>query len=529
MRALAIGAVVLGLIVSPTMARAGGPGDKDSANKAGATNGESAANATPAGAPAPAATADPAAKAAPSTMEVESELHQMRDLLEAQAKQLQEQQQKMNQLEEQLKASASARESLAAAPASAATPTASASIATPSSLSLNVAGPATTANSAQGKSAEEKLSDLAYGKVKIGATFYGNFTHYTDTGYAPAFQDSPTTQLGPGNSGLNTFEPTRTYINLFYTPNDHVTLRVTPDIYRVADGSFSFRLKYAFVDFQQYFGDGAFKKDKLTFGQTQQPLTDWEEGLSGYRYAYLTPWNYLSLSSTYFGARLHGPIEFNGKEYLDYDLGVFNTASFHAVETNDKKQVMGRLSWYPFGTTADRTGLGLTFFEDYGYNTKLPSQVSTPLNRLSALVHYQTHDKAYQIAFEYQLGKNALSTGQLFGGAAPAAGTPFATLAGTVLSGTHTRQQGFDFFGHARLGHTPFSLWGLYQYFQANTNFGAGNPLDFAHTVGGISYKVTDHFDFAFGDQNFHWVNPNTGTPHGPDTNGIVIWTEFNY
>lgn len=106
MRALAICAVVLGLIVSPAMTKAGGPGDKDSANKAGATNGDSAANATPAvGAPAPAATADPAAKAAPSSMEVESELRQMRDLLEAQAKQLQEQQQKMNQLEEQLKAS----------------------------------------------------------------------------------------------------------------------------------------------------------------------------------------------------------------------------------------------------------------------------------------------------------------------------------------------------------------------------------------------------------------------------------------
>jgi hypothetical protein len=38
-------------------------------------------------------------------MEVESELRQLRDLLEAQAKQLQEQQQKMNQLEEQLNAS----------------------------------------------------------------------------------------------------------------------------------------------------------------------------------------------------------------------------------------------------------------------------------------------------------------------------------------------------------------------------------------------------------------------------------------
>lgn len=383
------------------------------------------------------------------------------------------------------------------------------------------------------KTLDTKLSDLAHGKVKIGATFYGNFSHYNDAGYAPAFQDLPTTQLTPGNSGLNTFEVTRSYINLFYTPSDQVTLRLTPDIYRLSDGNLSFRLKYGFVDFQKIFGDGVFKKTKLTFGQTQQPLTDWEEGLSGYRYAYLTPWNYLSLSSTYTGVKLHGPIEMNGKEYLDYDIGVFTTASFHATETNDKKQAMGRLTWYPLGTKKDRTGLGFTVFENYGYNTKLPSQKSTPLNRFALLAHYQTHDNAYQIAFEYQLGRNATSTGNMFSGDGPPSGDPFNTLAATVLSGTSTRQQGVDVYGHARLGHSRFSAWGLFQEFQPNTHFqpsSAGltdNPLDFTRTVGGISYKVTDHFDFAFGDQNFHWRHPQGVT--GPDTNAIVIWTQFNY
>src|SRR5690349_9075439 len=105
MRALAACAVVLGLIVLPAITRAGGPGDKDSANKAGATNGDSASATSAARAPAPAATADAAPKAELSSMEVETELRQMRNLLEAQARQLQEQQQKMNQLEEQLKAS----------------------------------------------------------------------------------------------------------------------------------------------------------------------------------------------------------------------------------------------------------------------------------------------------------------------------------------------------------------------------------------------------------------------------------------
>ncbi len=405
-----------------------------------------------------------------------------------------------------------------------------------SDLKTNVTNTALSVQETQKETHEGlgKLSDLAHGKVKIGATFYGNFSHYTDAGYAPAFQDLPTTQLPPGNSGLNVFEVTRAYVNLFYTPSDEVTLRITPDIYRLSDGNLSLRLKYAFVDFQKIFGDGAFKKTKLSFGQTQQPLTDWEEGLSGHRYTYLTPWNYLSLSSTYVGAKLHGPIEVNGKEYLDYDIGVFTTASFHSTETNDKKQAMGRLSIYPFGTKTDRTGLGFTIFENYGYNTKLPSQVSTPLNRLALLAHYQTHDKAYQIAFEYQLGRNATSAGNMFSGDGPPSGDPLGTLAGTVLGGTSTRQQGFDVYGHARLGHSPFSLWGLFQDFQPNTHFQPAslgltdNPLDFERTVGGIAYKVTDHFDFAFGDQNLHWKHPQGMVPGG-DTNAIVIWTQFNY
>jgi hypothetical protein len=400
---------------------------------------------------------------------------------------------------------------------------------------------------------ENKLSDLAHGKVKVGGTFLGDFTHYTATGFGPQWYDN-VNQLGPGNSGGNFFNVTRAYINIFYTPNDYVTLRFTPDIYRQMDGTagsigngtgatiggstngnLTLRLKYAYVDFNKLFsGSEAFKKDKLTFGQTQNPLVDWEEALSGYRIAYLVPWNYLSLSSTYVGAKLHGPIEMNGKEYLDYDLGVFNTASFHAFETNDKKQVMARLTWYPLGTTLDRTSLGFTVFENYGYNSKFPSQVSTPLNRLAVLAHFQSHSKAYQAVFEYDLGRNAFSTGNLFSGTGPVAVVPgdqfdtFSTLAATILGGTHTRQQGFDFFGHAKLGKSPFALFGLFQYFQPNTNFAGTNPLDFSRTVGGISYRVNEHFDFAIGDENLTYVHPQGKVPGG-DTNAIAIWTQFNY
>ncbi|HKW88018.1 MAG TPA: hypothetical protein VJN21_04605 [Candidatus Acidoferrales bacterium] len=434
----------------------------------------------------------------------------------------------------------------------------SAAVAKPTTAGVPKAAPSKGGASDPPQAEEKKPEaiELAGGKIQLGATFFGDYTYYNDTGFGPQFLTQEN-QEGPGNSGFNSFDVTRTYINFIYSPNEMVTLRVTPNIFRQVDGTsgaiangngaqiggstngnLSFRLKYAYVDFNQLFKNSeAFKKDKITFGQTQQPLTDWEEGLSGYRYTYLTPWNYLSLSSTYVGARLHGPIERNGKEYLDYDLGVFTTASFHAIEQNDKKQVMGRLTWYPVGTKSDRTGFGLTVFEDYGYNTKLPSQTSTPLNRLAVFAHFQSHDKGYEIVGEYDLGRNSFSAGNLFSGAAPVAGGPFdagggandvGTVAGTVLAGDTTRQQGYAFFGHARLGHSPFTLWGIYHYFQPNTKFAGTDPLDFSRTIGGISYHVNKYFDFSVGDENFHWLHPQ-GMAGAEDTNAIALWTQFNF
>jgi TolA-binding protein len=385
---------------------------------------------------------------------------------------------------------------------------------------------------------DEKLGPIATQDFKIGVTFFGDYSYYSSTGYGQQFMDTPTAQEGPGNDGFNTFEINRAYVTFLYTPNDHVALRITPDIYRNSDGSYAFRLKYGYVDFQKIFGNGAFKSTKLTFGQTQQPLTDWEEGLSGYRYTYLTPWNYVSLSSTWVGAKLHGPIESNGKEYLDYDIGVFNNASFHAVETNENKQFMVRGTVYPFGTTADRTGLGFTIFNDFGYKGALPSAAAqTSLDRLAAIAFYQTHNKADQIAFEYEWGHNAYGTSNLFNGAGapPTTGTyaAFGTEATTVLTGD-THQQGFALFGHARLGSSKFAVFGLWQYFKPNTDFdytAAGftaDPIDWERTVGGISYSVTKQFDVAVGDENFHWLHPQ-GITTGGDTNGIAIWTQFNY
>ncbi|HWA95409.1 MAG TPA: hypothetical protein VG844_12480 [Terracidiphilus sp.] len=420
---------------------------------------------------------------------------------------------------------------------------------------------------------KSELSDLAFGKVKIGATFFGDWAYYSKTGFGPQFMTQMNTE-GPGNDGFNTFDITRTYLNVLYTPTDDITLRLTPNIYRaintsagaLADGSgaqvsssnngnLTFRLKYAYLQFNHPFkGSKAFGKGNIRLGQTMNPLVDWEEGLYGYRFVNLTPWNYLSLSSTYVGAEVNGPIMANGKEYLDYQIGVFNTASFHAIEQNDKKQIMGRLTFYPFGTHTDRTGLGFTIFENYGYNTKTPDTKSTPLNRLAILGHYQSPKKGFLIAGEYDLGRNAISTGQMFSGAGPTSTGSYAwlnSLASALLAGDKTSQQGWAVFGHADLGKSPFAVFGMVHGFDPNTKIDPPNPLNFVRTVAGVSYKYNKYLTFAIDDQNLNYRTSQydmtaaqiatfssslaatypSGIPNVvPDgTNAILINAQFSY
>lgn len=390
-----------------------------------------------------------------------------------------------------------------------------------------------TANAVTEAPAAEKpkskfLLDFDNGKIKMGTTFFGLYRYYTDTGFGPQTL-SQINRPGPGNGGFNSFDVNRTYLNFFYSPNDALTFRVTPNLYRqyggataenlgntaatgaTVNGNLVLRVKYAYVDFNNLFKHSkAFGKDKLTFGQQQQPLTDWEEGLYGYRFVNMTPWNYLSLSSTYPGVKLHGPIEFNGKQYLDYEVGVFNNTSFHAYEVGEKKQVMARLSYYPLGAVSKYQGLGFTGFVDYGYKDAAPDQnINVPETRVAALVHYTTKSNDYGIAGEYDYGRNAFALGNLFSGSGPADAfglgpTPYAAfnaLTGALLGGIHTNQKGFDFFGHARIAKTPFSLFGMFEQFNPNTNV-SNDPLDFRTIVGGISYTYGKHWEFAFDSQN---------------------------
>lgn len=116
MRAFAASMIALGLFAVPVMAAGGAANNKGPDPTTPKAAGPAA---TPAPQPANSAAAAPhaAALAMPAEAEMESELQQLRDALATQARQIQDQQKKMEQLENQLKASAASRENLEASPA----------------------------------------------------------------------------------------------------------------------------------------------------------------------------------------------------------------------------------------------------------------------------------------------------------------------------------------------------------------------------------------------------------------------------
>jgi hypothetical protein len=153
MRAFATSIVALWLAASPMLARAARPGENDS-RAAGEATAASTVATQPASSNAT-SKADPAPKAETSSAELENELQEVRELLEAQTKQLQEQQQKMEMLEQELRAAKGASESLAAEPAASADPGASPS---PAAAIGPVTSALTEGSGRQNQNPEEPLS-----------------------------------------------------------------------------------------------------------------------------------------------------------------------------------------------------------------------------------------------------------------------------------------------------------------------------------------------------------------------------------
>ncbi len=315
------------------------------------------------------------------------------------------------------------------------------------------------------------------------------------------------------------------------------------------DDQLDFRLKYAYLQYSKLFDRvEPMKGDTVTFGQAPNPLVGWEEDLYGFRYVNLTPWNYLSLSSTQQGLSMQGPIKVDNLQYVDYDFGVYNDANFHQMEEADTKQVMGRVSVYPLGAQWRFDGLGITGFFNYGYSNVAPDETSVTddskhVTRVAGLLHYTTD--WWGLAGEYDFGHNAFTTGNLWSSSGPSSSSKtfasYSAMSTAFQNNGKPFSQGFDFFGHLRIPQTPLTAFGMFEAFYPNTKVNL-NPNDFQRFVIGMSYQYNEFLRMSLASQNLLYFHKQQDVPadeynENPavtdavprDNHMIFLGAEFSY
>ena len=190
---------------------------------------------------------------------------------------------------------------------------------------------------------------------KVGATIFGDYT----------YQAAPVT---------SSFNVNRAYVNVTGTLNERIAFRVTPDVFRNADGGQQFRLKYAYaqLNLDEWTSKGSF----LRFGMQQTPYLDASEAVYRYRFqgtAFAEREGYLSSSDNGLSVRYVFP-----KELGDVHAGYYNGEGYAKGEANSEKAIQVRATVRPL------KGLRTTLF---AVNDRYDG--SAPRERLIGQVTYE--------------------------------------------------------------------------------------------------------------------------------------------
>jgi hypothetical protein len=194
--------------------------------------------------------------------------------------------------------------------------------------------------------------------IKVGVTIFADYT----------INQKPKVKDADGNDvTLSQFQVGRSYINVTGNISHSISFRITPDIQRETgvgsslNGSYTFRLKYAFAQFN--LDDYMTKGSWIRLGLQQTPYIDFAEGV--YRYRFQGPVfedreGFLTSSDN--AASFHYNLAQN---YGDIHVGIYNGEGYGKPEANDKKAVQIRGTIRPLAHGAPNArGLRLTGFYD---------------------------------------------------------------------------------------------------------------------------------------------------------------------
>jgi hypothetical protein len=311
------------------------------------------------------------------------------------------------------------------------------------------------------------------------------------------------------NRHLNAFDITRGYINVVGKFTDGVGIRVTPDIYRVTDGSLAFRLKYAYATWTP-------EKSPLTakFGLIHTPWLDWEEALWDYRmqgsmalerFRSVAGTGYLS--SADFGAGIDGKF---GYDKVNFQIGAYDGEFYSKPEGDSYKDLEARVSVRVLETDdfSRVGGLRVTGYAGIGTPTGGGRR-----NRYIGMVSYKS--KMFTLAGEYGRARDRLDNEPPVTGT-PAPPAPVPQVDSDVLS----------FFGVLNVPHSKVGIIGRYDLQKPDTELDDNKQ---ERLIAGVSYQLSPQVRVLADLDNF-WTESGiyTNAVNSTRTTGF-IHMQFNF
>ncbi len=296
----------------------------------------------------------------------------------------------------------------------------------------------------------------------------------------------------------NNFDVTRAYVNVAAKLAGNLATRVTSDIYRNADGSLGFRLKYAYFGYTPNAGPLTFK-----LGQIHTPLVDWEESLWEYRMQgtiALDRNGYLTSSD--FGAGVDGSWK---KDAVNMQVGIYDGEGYNHPPGDKRKDAEGRVSVRVLETDdmSKVGGLRVTGYAQTGKPTGGGIR-----DRFVGLLSYRS--KLVTLAGEFARTRDRLDN-------PPAPAAPSAsTIKGQVIS----------LFGVVHVPNSRASIIGRVDIVDPNTDV-ANNRL--TRFIAGASYQLTPNLRLLADLDNLSYEGGVTTPAQYATKTQALFQTQFTF
>ncbi|MEJ2187306.1 MAG: hypothetical protein P8Z36_15450 [Gemmatimonadota bacterium] len=297
-------------------------------------------------------------------------------------------------------------------------------------------------------------------------------------------------QLADSANHANAFDVKRAYLTFTRSFDDNISTRITADVYRDANGSLNYRLKYAYVAWSPSGGPIS-----LRFGQIHTPLLDWEEGLWGYRMQGTMPlerYGYVTSSDLGFGA-----IGSWKDQMVNAQVTLVNGEGYHGGVGDQHKDLGGRVSvrLIPTDDGGSRGGLRVTGLVQLGAYTGGGAR-----NRLLAMLSYKS--SMLTVA-----GEMARTTDGGPGGAPDVNGNVFSVYGALNV---------------------PESRWGVIGRIDvADPNTDVSND-GLTRFIGGVSYKLHPHLLLLADLDHVSYQETPTPAQHAASST-LLLQTQFTF